>query len=191
MKRNETNGSGALRRAVFLDRDGVLNRTEVRNGVPHPPQDVDEFELLPGVPEAAAQLAGAGYALVVVTNQPDVARGTQTRAGVDALNDRIRAALPVLDVLTCFHDNIDGCFCRKPRPGLLLEAARRWNLDLGRSFMVGDRWSDVEAGRAAGCRTVLIETPYSRPERCSPDGKAADLTEGAAWILAHTERGQA
>jgi len=172
------------RPAVFLDRDGVLNRALMRDGVPHPPQHPDEFELLPGVAEALAQLAAAGFALVVVTNQPDVARGTQTRAGVDALNDRIRTALPVLDVLTCFHDTADGCACRKPRPGLLLEAAGRWHLDPARSFMVGDRWSDIEAGRAAGCRTVLVARPYSKPERCSPDCRVADLTEVAAWILA-------
>jgi D-glycero-D-manno-heptose 1,7-bisphosphate phosphatase len=178
-----------LRPTVFLDRDGVLNRALVRDGVPHPPDHLGEFELLPGVPEALARLVAAGFTLVVVTNQPDVARGTQTRARVEEINDRVRATLPVLDVFTCFHDDADGCACRKPKPGLLLEAARRWHLDPQRSFMVGDRWSDVVAGQAAGCRTVLIVTPYSKPERCSPDCRAADLTEGAAWILGFTERG--
>ncbi len=173
-----------LRPAVFLDRDGVLNRALVRGGVPHPPQHSGELELLPGVPEALGQLVAAGFALVVVTNQPDVARGTQTRAGVELLNNRIRAELPVLDVLSCFHDTADGCACRKPKPGLLLEAAQRWHLDPTRSFMVGDRWSDIEAGRAAGCRTMLVEMPYSQTERCTPDCRVADLTEGAAWILA-------
>src|SRR5438046_1215247 len=134
------------RPAVFLDRDGVLNRIAVCDGVPHPPPCLGDFELLPGVPEAARRLAETGFALVVVTNQPDVARGTQTRDNVEEMNGRVRAALPVLGVLTCYHDNADGCDCRKPRPGLLLEAARRWRLDLGRSFMVGDRWSDVAAG---------------------------------------------
>jgi D-glycero-D-manno-heptose 1,7-bisphosphate phosphatase len=172
-----------LRPAVFLDRDGVLNRALVRDGVPHPPYDLTEFELLPGVPEALARLSAAGFALVVVTNQPDVARGTQTRARVDEINDRVRAGLPVLDVLTCFHDDADGCACRKPKPGLLLEAAGRWHLDLAHGFMVGDRWSDVAAGQAAGCRTVLIETPYSKPERCSPDFRAANLADGVSWIL--------
>jgi D-glycero-D-manno-heptose 1,7-bisphosphate phosphatase len=127
---------------------------------------------------------------VVVTNQPDVARGTQTRAGVEALNDLVRSALPVLEVLTCCHDTADGCACRKPRPGLLLEAARRWGLDLGRSFMVGDRWSDVAAGRAAGCRTVLVETPHSGRHRCVPDHVTADLAGAADWIirLTHEEK---
>ena len=175
-----------LRPAVFLDRDGVLNRALVRDGVPHPPHDLSEFELLPGVPEALARLAAAGFALVVVTNQPDVARGTQTRARVDEINDRVRAGLPVLDVLTCFHDSGDDCACRKPRPGLVLEAAARWGLDLAASFLVGDRWSDVEAGRAAGCTAVLVETPWSGRERCRPDHCVRDLPEAADWILRRT-----
>ena len=181
---------GGPRRAVFLDRDGVLNRAFVRDGVTHPPASLAEFELLPGVPEAVRRLVAAGFVLVVVTNQPDVARGTQTRAGVEALNDLVRSALPVLEVLTCCHDNADGCACRKPKPGLLLEAARRWGLDLGRSFMVGDRWSDVAAGAAAGCRTVLVETPYSGRHRCAPDHVTADLAGAADWIirLTHEEK---
>jgi D-glycero-D-manno-heptose 1,7-bisphosphate phosphatase len=179
------------KRAVFLDRDGVINRVFVRDGVTHPPAHPAEFELLPGVVEAAGRLHAAGFALVVVTNQPDVARGSQTVAGVEALNDRVRFLLPVLDVLTCFHDTAAGCDCRKPRPGLLLEAARRWRLDLPRSFLVGDRWSDVAAGRAAGCRTVLVETPYGGRERCRPDHGVADLAAAADWILQRTPGGGA
>jgi D-glycero-D-manno-heptose 1,7-bisphosphate phosphatase len=173
----------SLRPAVLLDRDGVLNRVFVRDGASHPPAHPNEFEFLPGVAEALERLDAAGFALAVVTNQPDVARGTQTRAAVEALNDRVRQSLPVLDVLTCFHDTPDGCACRKPRPGLLLEAAERWGLDLAGSFMVGDRWSDVEAGRAAGCRTVLVETPWSGRTHCRPDRCVRDLPEAAEWIL--------
>jgi D-glycero-D-manno-heptose 1,7-bisphosphate phosphatase len=171
------------RKAVFLDRDGVLNRCFLRDGVTRPPAHLDELELLPGVPQALARLAAAGFALVVVTNQPDVARGTQTRAAVEAINARLLDELPLLDVFTCFHDGPDGCACRKPRPGLLLEAAARYGLDLGCSFLVGDRWSDVVAGQAAGCRAVLIDTPHSGPERCRPDHRAADLGAAADWIL--------
>ncbi len=180
-----------LRPAVLLDRDGVLNRVFVRGGVTHPPAHPGEFELLPGVAEALERLHAAGLPLVVVTNQPDVARGTQTWERVEALNDLIRGQLPVLEVLTCCHDSSDGCGCRKPRPGLLLEAARWFDLDLSRSFMVGDRWSDVEAGRAAGCRTVLITTPYSGRPWCRPDYCAADLPAAAEWILAHAQGGDA
>ena len=172
-----------LSQAVFLDRDGVLNRTFVRGGVSHPPDCLEEFELLPGVVTAARRLTSAGFVLVVVTNQPDVARGRQTRQRVEQLNDVVRRELPVLEVVTCFHDTADGCPCRKPKPGMLLEAARRWRLDLGRSFMVGDRWSDVVAGQAAGCVSILVETPHSGRERCRPDHCVGDLGEAAGWII--------
>lgn len=181
--------SDPLRPAVFLDRDGVLNHTFERGGVTHPPATPEEFEFLPGVEAACRRLHEAGFVLVVVTNQPDVARGTQTRAGVEALNDLVRQALPVRDVLSCFHDGPDNCACRKPRPGMLLEAARRWGLDLTRSVLVGDRWSDVVAGQAAGCRAVLVVTPHSGAERCRPDHRAADLSEAVEWILHPSNRG--
>ena len=174
------------RPAVFLDRDGVLNQVFVRAGVTHPPAHVGEFEFLPGVPQAVRRLHAAGFALVVVTNQPDVARGLQTREGVEAIHQRLRDELPMLEVLACYHDNGDDCACRKPRPGMLLEAARRWQIDLRRSFLVGDRWSDVIAGQAAGCRTVLVETPYSGRERCTPEHCVGDLAGAVEWILTVT-----
>jgi D-glycero-D-manno-heptose 1,7-bisphosphate phosphatase len=170
-------------RVVFLDRDGVLNRAFPEGGTTRPPMSVDELEMLPGVPEALARLRGAGFALVVVTNQPDVARGKQTRAAVEAINARLAAELPLLDVFACYHDNSDDCPCRKPRPGLLLAAAARWDLDLAGAFLIGDRWSDVAAAHAAGCRGVLVETPFSAAHRCSPDHRAADIAGAVAWIL--------
>ncbi|MGH7222880.1 MAG: D-glycero-alpha-D-manno-heptose-1,7-bisphosphate 7-phosphatase, partial [Gemmataceae bacterium] len=172
-----------LRPAVFLDRDGVLNRVFVRDGVTHPPATVEEFALLPGADGAVRRLHAAGYALVVVTNQPDVARGIQTREGVERIHEHLRAELPMLEVLTCFHDKDDDCACRKPKPGMVLEAVRRWRLDPHRSFVVGDRWSDVIAGQAAGCRTILVETPQSDRTRCQPDHCVRDLAEAAEWIL--------
>jgi D-glycero-D-manno-heptose 1,7-bisphosphate phosphatase len=175
-----------LQPAVFLDRDGVLNRITVRGGIPHPPDHLGEFALLPGVAAALFRLKEGGFPLVVVTNQPDVARGMQTRKRVEEMNEHVRAELPVLDVLTCFHDTADGCGCRKPKPGLLLAAARRWRLDPQRSFMIGDRWSDIAAGRAAGCSTVLLDRPYSSRTHCDPDYCATNLAEAVRWIL---ERG--
>jgi D-glycero-D-manno-heptose 1,7-bisphosphate phosphatase len=169
--------------AIFLDRDGVLNRVFVKGGVTHPPSSVEEFELLPGASEAVRLMHDVGFVLVVVTNQPDVARGIQTRDTVEAIHRRLLAELPMLEVLACYHDDGDGCACRKPKPGMLLEAARRWRLDLRQSFLVGDRWSDVQAGQAAGCRTLLVETPYSGRTRCQPDWCVRDLAEAAEWIL--------
>lgn len=172
-----------VERAVFLDRDGVLNESELVGGAPRPPARPEDFRLLPGVEEACRALRGAGFALLVVTNQPDVARGALTREAVERVNALLSARLPVDEVLTCFHDDADACGCRKPRAGLLLEAASRRGLDLGRSYMVGDRWKDVEAGRAAGCRSVLIERDYSERRRCRPDWIARDLPDAVRIIL--------
>src|SRR5438093_17762 len=141
-------------RVVFLDRDGVLNKAFPEGGTTRPPMSADELELLPGVPEALARLREAGFVLVVVTNQPDVARGKQTRAAVEAINARLTAGLPLLDVFACYHDTADGCNCRKPKPGLLLAAAAKWDLNLSTAFLIGDRWSDIAAAHAAGCRAV-------------------------------------
>jgi D-glycero-D-manno-heptose 1,7-bisphosphate phosphatase len=180
-------GVGALikgRRAVFLDRDGVLNRAFVRDGKPRPPSNLEELSVLPGVPEMLAALKEAGFLLIVATNQPDVARGTQTRAVVEAINDALRAALPLDEIYVCYHDDADNCDCRKPRPGLLLRAAARYNINLSSSFLIGDRWKDVEAGRRAGCATVLIEHGYAEENsKSATDYHARSPMEAGAWIL--------
>src|SRR5262249_13357449 len=116
------------RKAVFLDRDGVINRNVVRDNVTHPPDRIEDFELLPGVLERARGWVRGGLGLVVVTNHPDGARGKQKREVVEQMNDLAPSMLPVLDVLACYHDSSAHCPCRKPKPGMLLEAARRWDL---------------------------------------------------------------
>ena len=175
-----------MRRAVFLDRDGVINRAFIRDGKPHPPSSIDELEILPGVVEACARLREAGFLLVVVTNQPDVARGTQRREVVEAINRALRTQVLVDDIKTCYHDDADDCSCRKPRPGLILDAAREWDTDLSASFVVGDRWKDVEAGRRAGCRTVFIDYEYNEPRPEAADYRADSLAVAVNWILKHS-----
>lgn len=172
-------------RAVFLDRDGVLNRSYLwPDGKTHPPASPAQVELLPGVAEACAALHSAGFRLIVVTNQPDVARGTQERSVVEDINRVLGAQLALDAFYVCFHDTVDGCGCRKPQPGLLLQAAQSWNIDLGASFMVGDRMSDVEAGRRAGCRTVLIsEDGFDDQGEQLPDFCASSLHAATSWIL--------
>ncbi len=177
-------GSHALTtRAVFLDRDGVLNRAILRQGRPHPPASLAELEILPGVPQALARLRAAGFRLVVVTNQPDVARGTQTQAQVQALHHALQQRLPLDDFRVCYHDDPDGCACRKPAPGLILAAAREARLDLANSFLVGDRWRDIEAGRRAGCRTIWIDAGYAERQPAQPDARVGSLAEAVEWIL--------
>ena len=145
----------ARRPAVFLDRDGVLVATEVRAGKPIAALTLAGFAILPEAPAAVAALKAAGFATVVVTNQPELARGNVDSATMDAMHGRLRAAMPIDAVYVCPHDSAEGCGCRKPAPGMLLRAAA--DLDLAASYMIGDRWRDVGAGRAAGCTTVLIE----------------------------------
>jgi D-glycero-D-manno-heptose 1,7-bisphosphate phosphatase len=181
--------SGARARAVFLDRDGVLNRAEVRGGRPYPPSSVEGLEILPGVGGALGRLRDAGYLLVGATNQPDVARGTQTREAVEAINAALLAALPLDEIRVCYEDG-DDCPRRKPNPGLLLEAAEERGIDLSSSFMVGDRWRDVEAGRRAGCRTVFLDLGYDERRPDPPaDHTAADLPGAVAWILSQHPTG--
>lgn len=170
-------------RAVFLDRDGVINRPLVRDGRPYPPEGLEDFEILPGVAEALQALRTAGFLNIVVTNQPDVATGKQTRAAVEAMHDLIRARLALDDVLACFCVEGPKCPCYKPAPGLLLEAARSWGIDLAESFMVGDRWRDVGAGKAAGCRTIFIDRGYTERQPDGPDFVVSDLPEAGKIIL--------
>ena len=174
-----------MHRAVFLDRDGVLNRAFLQaDGKTHPPPDLRKLEILPGVLEACQSLRRAGFLLIVVTNQPDVARGTQRREVVEAINRKLRHQIPLDDIRVCYHDDADNCLCRKPKPGMLLEAAMVWDIDFRKSFMIGDRWTDVEAGRRAGCKTVLVNAAVTEVRRCQPDfqtdfpagGRALDFT---------------
>ena len=165
---------------IFLDRDGVINRAVVRDGRPYPPASLGEMEILEGVADALKQLREAGFRLVVVTNQPDVARGTQSRGEVDEIHNELLRLLPLDDIRSCFHDNSDHCICRKPLPGLLLEKAEE--VDYTSSYMIGDRWRDVDAGNAAGCRTIFIDYGYQEKQPAAYDYKTDSLTNAAKWI---------
>jgi len=168
-------------KAVFLDRDGVINQTVFRRGAQRAPQDLSEWAWIDGVHDTLRALSARGYALIVCTNQPDVVRGWQTRDRVDAFHALIERELPVSRIYACFHDTADACACRKPKPGMLLRAAEELSVELARSWMIGDRASDIEAGRAAGCQTVLMRGP-TQSEQASADHEIRALPELLAII---------
>jgi D-glycero-D-manno-heptose 1,7-bisphosphate phosphatase len=179
------------RRAVFLDRDGVLNKPVVKGGRPYPPTSVEEFELYPDVPEGCARLEANGFLLIVVTNQPDVRRGIQDIETVQAMHQKMLTALPQLTAVeVCWHAGRpwDPCSCRKPRPGMLLRAAEVLKIELGRSFLIGDRWRDIDCAKAAGCGAVFIDRGYSEPLRHAPDWTALSFAGAVAVVLNESEK---
>ena len=171
------------RPAVFLDRDGVINRAFIRDGMPFPPQSLQDLEILPGVSDALVALKAHGYSIVVVTNQPDVARGTSSKEAIDGIHRRLGDELAIDAIMTCFHDDSADCDCRKPKPGLLLQAARDLSIDLSASFMVGDRWRDMEAGKRAGCRTFFVDRGYLERRPVEYDFRVGSLIEASRVIL--------
>jgi D-glycero-D-manno-heptose 1,7-bisphosphate phosphatase len=175
------------RPAVFLDRDGVLNRPVIRDGLPLPPARVEDLEVYPDVAEGCAALKEAGFILIVATNQPDVGRGTQSREAVEVMHAKLRAAVPALDAIeVCYHagaNHGEPCNCRKPKPGMLLRSAASHQIDLRRSYLVGDRWRDIDCAHAAGCRAIFIDHGYREPLREKPEFTVTTFREAVAAIL--------
>ena len=171
-----------MRRAVFLDRDGVLTRLVRRGGLRVSPRTLRKFAVLPAARPAVRALRRAGWLVIVVTNQPDVARGTLAPTTLERMHRRLRRAVPVDAIYACPHDDADGCDCRKPKAGLLHQASRKWSIGLRKSFLVGDCWKDIAAGRAAGCTTILVGDA-----ECPPDVRAnfmlRDLAAAVGLIL--------
>jgi D-glycero-D-manno-heptose 1,7-bisphosphate phosphatase len=171
-------------RAVFFDRDGVINRAIIHDGKPYPPASLADAEILPGAITSARRLAAAGYIVIGITNQPDVARGTQSREEVESINGWIMHQLPLREILVCYHDDADQCDCRKPKPGLIFRAATKYGLDLARSWMVGDRWKDIAAGHAAGLRTIFVDYHYTEAFECPPASSVVqDVSQVADIVL--------
>lgn len=176
-------GQVAKKRAVFLDRDGVLIESVVVDGKPYPAPDVESVRFVEGAQDLCRSLTDAGYLLICVTNQPDVARGTTKRQTVEAINRFIAGKIGIDRFEVCYHDDADGCDCRKPKPGLIIAAAQELDIDLGRSFMIGDRWKDVEAGKHAGCRTIFVDYSYDEAMRSEPDYRVRQVADAADIIL--------
>ena len=170
-------------KAVFLDRDGVINKAQIINGKPYPPKSLSQLKIISGVRNALIALHNAGYLLIVITNQPDVSRGITSKETVDEMNDYLSKNLPLDDFLTCYHDDCDNCDCRKPKPGNILLAAKKYNIDLHQSYMIGDRWRDIEAGKSAKCMTMFIDYKYNEKKPIDFDFKADSLHSASQLIL--------
>jgi D-glycero-D-manno-heptose 1,7-bisphosphate phosphatase len=172
-----------MKRAVFLDRDGVINKAFIVNGVPTPARSLDQLQILPKVDEALNMLRKKGFEIVVVTNQPDVSRGALSKEMVESLHQRLELQLGIQHFYTCFHGDFDNCLCRKPRPGLLNLAAADLDIDLKKSFMIGDRWRDVSAGQLAGCRCFFLNYNYTEKHPKMPYLEVSSLFDAVQIIL--------
>lgn len=169
-----------LNPAIFLDRDGVLNKSIVHNGKPYAPRSMEAFEILPGVQKLLHLLKDFGYKLIVVTNQPDVGNGLVEKQIVDSMHEYIKQNLPIDQIKVCYHSQKAECLCRKPKPGMLTEAANELKIDLKKSVMIGDRLGDIQAGQSVGCRTIFIDYQYGEPKPTAADfivGSVAEITE--------------
>ncbi len=172
-----------MKRALFLDRDGVINASITINGKPFPPKNIDELVILPKVAESLKLLHEQNFILIVITNQPDVARNTISKETVEDINKYLMAKLCLDKIYTCFHDDSDNCECRKPKIGSFLRAAKSYNIDLSASYMIGDRWKDIEAGKKAGCKTFFIDYGYNEKKPFDYDYSVKSLYNASQIIL--------
>lgn len=171
-------------RAVFLDRDGVVNEAVTRNGKPYPPASVRETRIVARAEESLKRLKDLGFLLIVVTNQPDVRRGDLRQEEVEEIHRFLAGRLPLDGFFVCYHDDSDACSCRKPLPGLLFQAVAQHGIAIETSYLIGDRWRDIDAGAAAGCRTVLIDHGYDeRAPASAPDVRVSSLEQAVDWII--------
>ena len=158
-----------MRKAIFLDRDGVINKTIIKNGLPFSPSSFAELEILPGVKESILKLQKLNFLCLVVTNQPDVSRGKIEKKTVIEMNNYLKDEIKLDDIFVCYHDDHDNCKCRKPKSGLLLDAGKKWDINLKKSYMIGDRWKDIESGKRAGCKTIFIDCNYKEAKPKKPN----------------------
>lgn len=176
------------RKAVFLDRDGVLNHSEVVEGKPYAPRRIEDFIIEEEAYEATELLFQAGFLLIVITNQPDVGNGLMKHKQVQAMNKKLMEELSLDDIKVCFHSQLESCNCRKPKPGMIKTAALEFNINLSKSYMIGDRWSDISAGKAAGCFTILIDRGYTEKIEEQPNVSVSNLQEAVQNILRRSRK---
>ena len=171
-----------MRKAVFLDRDGLINKAFIKNGLPESPNSLSELEILPGVKESISRLKKLNFICLVVTNQPDVQRGKIKKNTIIKMNNFLKKKIELDDIFVCYHDDHDNCNCRKPKPGLLLQARKKWNVDFKKSFIVGDRWRDIQDGKKVGCKTIFLDYKYKDIKPKNPDF-VTDTLLNATYII--------
>ena len=171
-----------MKKAVLLDRDGVINKAIIKNGLPTSPNSLDELEILPDVKESILRLKKLNFICIVVTNQPDVPRGKFSKDTVIKINNFLKKEIKLDDIFVCYHDDKDNCNCRKPKPGLLLQASKKWNVDFKKSFMIGDRWRDIQAGEKVGCKTIYLDYKYKDIKPKKPDFVTNTLLNAVYFI---------
>ena len=171
-----------MKKAVFLDRDGVVNKAFIRNGLPTPPISLNELEILPGVKESILRLKKLNYICLLVTNQPDVSRGKIEKKNVIEMNNFLKKEIELDDIFACYHDDKDNCKCRKPKPGMIIQASKKWDIDVRKSFMIGDRWRDIQAGINAGCKTFFIDNNYNEDKLVEASYTSANLLDAVIII---------
>jgi len=177
-----------VKRAVFLDRDGVLNEVVMRGGKACSPCSFSEFKLIDNIEDCIRRARDEGFVIIVVTNQPDIARGKMAQDELDKMNERIRASFPVDEIVVCPHDDADGCHCRKPKPGMLVDAAQRFDIELTASFLIGDSWKDMGAAKGAPCCGILIDASYNQDTDC--DKRVPTLKQAIDYVLSKKEEGK-
>jgi len=152
------------KKAVFLDRDGVINEVIYRDGSEKPssPWDFEEFRLIPGIKRSLEELNKMGFYLFVISNQPDISRGLVKEGTTERINNIISEELPITEIRVCPHDDYHNCNCRKPKPGMIFELSKKWKIDLEESFLIGDNWKDIEAGKSAGLTCIIIDMAYNK-----------------------------
>jgi len=172
-----------MTKAIFLDRDGVIINSIIINGKPYAARKLEYIKILPNVKESLNRLIFDNWKIFVVTNQPDVARGIISKEDVEEINTYLENILPITKFYTCYHDNEDFCNCRKPKPGLLISAALNNKIDLNKSYMIGDRWKDIEAGKSAGCKTFFIDYDYKEKKPTNYTYRVKSLSEAVKIII--------
>ena len=171
-----------MKKSVFLDRDGVINKVYIKDGLPQSPNSLNELKILPGVKESIIKLKKLNFICLMVTNQPNVSRKKIDKNSVIQMNNFLKNEIALDDIFVCYHDDSDNCNCRKPKPGLLLQAGKKWDVDFKKSFMIGDRWKDIQAGEKVGCKTIFLDYKYNEKKPKKPDF-VSDSLFNAAHII--------